>query len=107
MDTYPVVFGAGASIGSDVFQIGVTADWWFVLANLFDFLNFYVGSGLYGQISNSFGLGVRIPIGFQIFIWDPFELFLEIAPALGILIANPIKLPAFGMQGAFGFRIWF
>ena len=106
-DTFPAVFAMGASIGSEIFQVGIIADWWLIHANLASFLSLYIGPGLYAQISSSFGVGARIPVGLQAFILDSFEIFLEIAPAIGIRIADPIKIPAFGLQGAFGFRFWF
>ncbi len=107
IDAFPTVFAIGASIGSEVFQVGITVDWWLFQINLVRFLYLYIGPGVYAQLSRSFGIGARIPVGLQVFILDPFELFLELAPAIGVRISDPVKIPAFGLQGAFGFRFWF
>ena len=106
-DSFPAGIAMGASIGSEIFQVGITADWWLFQIDLLSFLYLYIAPGLYAQISRSFGIGARIPVGLQIYILDPFELFLELAPTIGIRIADPVKIPAFGLQGAFGFRFWF
>ncbi len=107
LDEFPAVFGVGASIGSNTFEMGATADWWMYQTDLVSIFSLYMGPGVFAQIGGNFGLGVRIPIGVQAFLLDPLELFLEIAPALGIALSDPIVFPTFGVQGAFGFRFWF
>ncbi|MBT3273788.1 MAG: hypothetical protein HN368_11575 [Spirochaetales bacterium] len=107
LDEYPAVFGVGASLGADSFQIGVTADWWLYRTNLVSIFDLYIGPGLYAQIGSNFGLGIRIPVGLQAFVLDPLELFLEIAPALGISFGDTVSFPNFGVQGGLGFRFWF
>ena len=52
-------------------------------------------------------LGLRIPVGFQVFPLDPLELFLEFAPSVGVQFSNPVTFPNWSVQGAFGFRFWF
>jgi hypothetical protein len=107
LDESPAVFAVGASIGSNKFELGVTADWWMYQTELVSIFHMYVGPGVYAQIGNGFALGVRVPIGVQAFVLEPLELFLEVAPALGIKLSDPIDFPTFGVQGAFGFRFWF
>ena len=106
-DTFPAVFGIGASIGSSSIQIGVTADWWLFHQHLFSIVNLYIGPGMYAAIGGNTSLGVRVPIGLRAFILDPLELFIEIAPSIGLRLSDPITFPAWGVQGAFGFRFWF
>lgn len=106
-DTFPAVFGIGASIGYTSFQIGVTADWWLFHQHLFSIVDLYIGPGLYAAIGGTTGLGIRVPIGLRAFILDPLELFIEIAPSIGLRLSNPITFPTWGVQGAFGFRFWF
>lgn len=103
----PIVFGVGLAIGENTFQVGITADWWLVNQNLFSFVNLYVGPGLYVGISNGVDLGARVPVGINIWPLDFLEIFLEIAPTLGIQFADPIVFPRFALQGSFGLRFWF
>lgn len=103
----PIVFGVGFTIGQQVLNIGITADWWVLNENLFSFVNLYVGPGLYVGIANDLDLGLRVPVGINIFPLSFLELFLEIAPTLGIQLGNPIVFPRFGLQGSFGLRFWF
>jgi len=107
-----LVFGLGATLGSNVSVIGLTADYWAVNAKLVDALNYYVGFGGYLTIvandnNNALGLGGRIPVGLNIFPIKPLELFLEVAPTIGVGLGDPVTFPVWGLQGAFGFRFWF
>ena len=109
LDTYPAVFGVGASFGGGSVSLGVTADWWLYYTNLVGILALYIGPGVYvdvkvGSGDASFGIGARVPIGLQAWILDPLEVFLEIAPTFGLKNGS---FPAFGVQGAIGFRFWF
>ena len=108
LDTYPAVFGLGFSVGDGDLRVGATADWWLYHTELVSILALYLGPGIWVDLelgdSASVGLGLRVPIGLQAWIIDPLELFLEIAPIAGFKNG---KFPAFGVQGAFGFRFWF
>ena len=100
-DTYPIVFGIGASFGDGV-ALGATADWWLYYANLVSILALYIGPGVYidvavGSGSATLGAGVRIPVGLQAWVLDPLELFLEIAPTFGLKAG---VFPAFGFSPA-------
>ena len=107
-DEFPAVFGVGARISSGGFRVGVTADWWLYTTNLVEMLDLYVGPGLFVDIGdNVFDLGVRVPIGIHMFVIDPLELFLEFAPAIGVGFSPDFYFPAWGLQGAVGFRFWF
>jgi len=106
VDQIPCLLGIGFSASTDYFNLGLTADWHFLRENLTGILNYYVGAGAYLGISGSFEIGARIPVALYIFPLKNLELFLELAPAIGIGF-NPIDFPAFHIQGAFGFRFWF
>lgn len=108
-DAYPIVAGVGFSFGDGSFTMGVTADWWLYHTNLVSVLSLYIGPGAYLDLAinngnASLGIGARVPVGLQAWILDPLELFLEIAPTFGL---KGGRFPAFGVQGALGFRFWF
>ena len=103
----PVVLGAGATVGTGTVAIGVTVDWWLYRAPLFGIVSIYIGPGLYLKIGAPVDIGARVPVGFQIFVIDPLELFIELAPQFGIGLGDPVTFPTFGLMGAVGFRFWF
>ena len=108
------LFGIDFGASENHLHFGLLADYWMFNENLAGMLNWYVGLGAYGRLNInsgdlSFGLGGRLPIGLNMFVLDPLELFIEIAPALGIGIGgtNGFYFPDWAVQGAFGFRFWF
>lgn len=107
LDQLPFLMGIGFSIGQEVFSFGFTADWWALNKNLFSFVNYYLGPGLYVGYAGGLALGGRLPIGLNIYPVKNLELFLEIAPTLAVGIGEVITFPLFGAQGAFGLRFWF
>lgn len=74
---------------------------------IIDFLHLFLGIGAYTQIyfhqSDALELGLRIPVGLQVFLIDNvIELFLEVAPTVGFLPS----IQAFPRwQGYLGFTI--
>ena len=108
-DKSDAVFGIGISINSSSFHIGATADWWMYKDNLVDIINLYIGPGIYLVAGDNYvDLGARIPIGLQAFVIDPLELFIELAPSIGVGgIGVSINFPTWGLQSAVGFRFWF
>ncbi len=109
VDDWPLL-GLDFSGYTNYIRLGVTADWWMANENLSGMLNWYWGVGGYGRVilssATSFGVGVRVPIGLNMFIIDPLELFLEAAPSVGVGIGSSFGLD-WGVQGALGFRFWF
>ena len=107
VDQLPFLFGVGLTISETYFNLGVTADWHFLRENLTGILNYYIGAGAFiGVGTNNFALGARLPLALYIFPIEKLEVFLELAPALGIGF-NPVRFPTFNIQGALGFRYWF
>ena len=104
---FPVMFGAGMRLNESVFNLALTADWWLYRTHLVGVVSLYIGPGLYITIPDNVRFGLRLPVGIQAFIIEPFELFLEIAPTITIVAPEGIEIPSFGAQGAVGFRFWF
>ncbi|TVQ25480.1 MAG: hypothetical protein EA382_06950 [Spirochaetaceae bacterium] len=103
----PVLWGIGAQLNQDTFNLAMTADWWLYTQNLVGFVNLYVGPGLYLSLPDRIEFGGRVPIGLNAYPIPVLELFLEIAPTLLFFSNQGIQIPSFGLQGAFGFRFWF
>lgn len=99
----PVMFGI--SIDSSL-NVGLTGDYWLFHQGLASIFDMYAGVGGYIGLPNPFILGVRVPVGLQAWILgkDFLELFLEVAPALGVKFSGDIFF--WHLQGAFGFRFW-
>jgi hypothetical protein len=103
----PVMFGFSANLATPL-VVGITADWWLFQSHLVGPVEVYIGPGLFlgfntGGGNGSARFGIRIPVGFQIFIVKAFEIFIE--PAVSIELVP--TLPEFGIQAALGFRFWF
>jgi hypothetical protein len=107
LPSIPFLWGIGAQVGQDTFNLAFTADWWLYQTNLVSFINLYVGPGLYIALPDPLEFGGRIPIGLNAYPIEVLELFLEIAPTLVFVSNRGITVPDFGLQGAFGFRFWF
>lgn len=101
----PLYFGIGVSSAAD---IGFTADYWFNHGNLGGIFAYYVGIGGYLALSPntpSFAGGARLPLGLQLWPFgSAFEIFFEVAPAVGVSIV-PTGFD-WHLQGAIGFRFW-
>ncbi len=102
----PVMFGFSAYLLEPVI-IGITADWWLFNTHLVGPVDLYIGPGFFIVINTApggwFDGGLRIPIGFQIFIVKAFEIFLE--PAIAVHFYP--NFPTFGFMGSVGLRFWF
>ena len=102
----PLMFGIGVQ---SPLAIAVTADYWAAHGTFTSIFAWYAGVGAYVSFDVSPGgsvaAGGRIPIGLQ--AW-PFgrvaEVFLEIAPAVGVQLV-PTGFD-WHLQGAVGLRFW-
>ena len=102
----PLYFGIGVSSAAD---LGLTVDYWFAHAGLGSIFDYYVGVGGYLGLSpnvGAFAAGARIPFGLQLWPFgSTFEIFLEIAPAIGVSFV-PTAFD-WHLQSAIGIRFWF
>lgn len=114
LNSVPLIFTVGIPSFSPL-AVGVTADYWVLNDNLVGPLNWYIGAGLFAQIytdsdehmdAGFFG-GVRVPVGLNMFFADNmFEVYVQLAPGLGIGIGNGIH-PDFIIPFNYGIRFWF
>jgi len=97
----------GIGVDSNV-DIGLTADYWFAHGNIVSIFDYYAGVGGYLALSPNasyVAAGARIPLGLQAWPFGSvFELFLEVAPAVGVSFV-PTGFD-WHLQGALGFRFW-
>lgn len=105
----PVMFGIGAQVGENTFNMALLMDWWLWHQHLVGILDIYAGPGLFVRLPEPFVFGGRVPIGLQ--IWplgtSLLELFLELAPGITFLGSQGVQIPNFILQAGFGFRFWF
>ena len=101
----PLMFGFGVSFQASL-AFGMTVDLWLFRSPLIGIFSIYLGPGLYMILGDVVNIGIRIPVGLQLFIIDPFEIFLEISPHLGADFTT-MTFPTLGLVGALGFRFWF
>ena len=110
LDGIDPIFGIGVRAGDGILNVGFTADYWMFREHLTGMLNIYAGPGAYVNLTlgdvTDVDLGLRIPVGLNMYPIDILELFVELAPRVGIAL-NPLVFPTWGIQGAVGFRFWF
>ena len=103
---FPLYIGIGVSTP---LTIGLTVDYWAARGTLVSIFDWYAGVGGYLSFNTSpmdIAFGGRIPLGLQVWpIGKTLELFLEVAPAVGLsLIPTGFD---WHVQAALGFRFWF
>ena len=102
----PLMFGVGISTTP---ALGATVDYWAAHGPLASVFDWYLGVGGYLIVDfaspASVTAGGRIPIGLQAWpVGQVLEIFLEIAPAVGVIVV-PTAFE-WHLQGAFGLRFW-
>jgi hypothetical protein len=113
----PIFWGINLGFGSHYFKLGVTGDKYFIDQSLVPDINlhWYVGIGGYVNFYHvwdyfSFGFGARLPIGLSWHI-DIVEVFLDVAPGLGIRISpsygDKFNFPDGSLAFELGVRLWF
>lgn len=109
----PVFWGLHLAMDSSHVSLGATGDYYFNDETLLKEdkfkLDWYLGLGGYANLgfgsSASASMGARIPVGLSWHITKEYELWLGIAPSLGIGIV-PFSFPDWDVAGELGFRVW-
>jgi hypothetical protein len=107
----PVYWMINADLYGGAFGLGVTGDYYLLNGTFVPTLDYYVGVGGFVNLGlgNTLAVagGLRVPIGIS---WNPIpilDLFLEVAPRLGVEIVPDFKFPyASWVYGAAGIRFW-
>jgi len=94
--------------------VGVQGDVYLMGSNLLPFMGWYLGVGGYGSFylgdDAVIGLGVRLPIGLTFQFINLLELFIDVAPSLGISFwtygDGGSSFPNWGYPIEIGIRIW-
>ncbi|GMO21537.1 MAG: hypothetical protein Ta2B_00340 [Termitinemataceae bacterium] len=109
-------FGVNYYAGTTSFHVGVTGDYGLLEKTITSVgkgeLDFYLGAGFfaYANMDNDdhfgFGLGGRVPIGVDL-NFKVVDLYVEVAPQIGINFLPSIGLGGDWFNAAIGFRFWF
>jgi hypothetical protein len=116
----PLYWGINLNMRNNYFSSTLTGDYYFLDSTLVNDVNFgcYVGIGFYAGFYhvggdnnyNGLGAGARLPIGIYIIPVKFFEVFLDVAPSLGLGFnfgdEFEIKIPSGGLGLDIGFRFW-
>ena len=113
----PIFWGIDLHLGGSSFGIGLTGDKYIYDTSLVPDINLHWYLGLGGFLSffagndASIQFGARLPIGLSWHILEILELFLEVAPSLGVGIYTHgdggINFPVGGFPVGIGLRLWF
>jgi hypothetical protein len=102
--------------GGETYSVGLTADYWMVDMDLKlmmgkkQSVNFYIGSGFYTYFrktggDSNYGAGLRVPVGLDL-QFEYFDVFVELAPQLGLRFLPEMRLNGEWFTPAVGFRCW-
>jgi len=114
LQSMPIYWGAHLRFNTDGLGIGLTGDVYFNDARLLSEgsfkLDWFLGLGGYASLgfwdSDTYAaIGARVPIGLSWHITREFELWLDVAPSLGLGI-SPLDFPDWDIAGELGLRVW-
>jgi hypothetical protein len=111
----PIFWGIDLELNKWYTLIGVRGDYYLIHKALIKEINLDWYFGVGGWFSTLIpkegdrwlSLGARAPIGLS---WQPvdiLEIFLEIAPSIGVRVTPEFHFPSGGWGAGIGFRIWF
>jgi len=113
MPNAPVFWGINLNFSSGHFNLGISGDKYFIERALISGvgLHWYVGLGAWANVGFSSGTvdlsaGARLPIGLSWHMFSFLELFMDVAPSLGVRIIPKFDFPAGGWPIELGVRLW-
>jgi hypothetical protein len=110
----PIYWGLSARLSTWGIGIGATGDYYFIDDNLLKegsfALDWFLGVGGYARLGfwlsgMAASVGARVPVGLSWHITPEFELWLGLAPSLGLSI-SPLNFPDWSVPGELGIRMW-
>jgi hypothetical protein len=108
----PIFWGINANLGNSTAGVGISGDYYLLDRTLVKdgsfSLDWFLGLGVFTHIyfgdSSFFALGARVPIGLSWHINKTFELFMDVAPGLGVRFTDsPLYYVG---AGELGLRVW-
>jgi hypothetical protein len=113
LPSIPLYWGINLNMNDSGVGLGVTGDKYFYDQTLLregSFkLDWYLGLGGFATLGFyddfSASLGARVPVGLSWHVVQPFEVWLGIAPSLGVQI-TPFQFPTWHVAGEVGARVW-
>jgi hypothetical protein len=120
----PIYWGANMELRGHGIGLSLTGDYYLIDKALSSYFGWYFGIGAYAGFHSyndeskserwtSIRGGLRAPIGIYIMPVRFFELFLDVAPSLGVGLYfgnysdERFKFPEGGLGGDVGIRFWF
>ena len=113
VDKLPCVFAADVWSDPNGVSLGLTADWWIANPKIEGTWGYFYGIGVGGRVHLGepfdFGIGPRVVLGTNVFLFDKFlELYLQAAYQPMLYFKETGFEPNWwGFGGAGGFRVWF
>jgi hypothetical protein len=109
----PIYWQLNVHLTEGYLGLGATGDLYFYDQNLLKEgafkLDWFLGLGGYGNLglgaTATAAIGARMPVGLSWHITPQFELWLDVAPSLGVSVI-PFEFPNWYLDGEVGFRVW-
>jgi hypothetical protein len=109
----PAFWGICLRINDSFFQLSLTCDKYIIDQTLIAGFGWFIGLGAYANTvipsgNGEFGLGfgARLPIGLSVQPVNILEIFVDIAPSVGISLVPSFDFPNGGWPVEFGIRLW-
>jgi hypothetical protein len=116
LPSMPVYWGIYAHLSQYGFGVGATGDYYFIDSTLVNFgggsrLGWYLGLGGFADINFwqsglAFDVGARVPIGLSWFIIPSAELFVDVAPGIGLGVGGGGPGLYWTLPAEIGLRFW-